>query len=199
MMELDYLKSIMDLIRDNRFDDAWDVIDHVLQTEPERVAQWYLLSRFIACGDQPFSREVRGSLGEISRAALRAFDGILEGLEAYVPEAVAIENARNATMTRLEKFLATIREVGHCKETGTKELRYREEEPLLRFLERMRLEKLARMDPAKRIELRLDGLRRRMKIQSDALPEVGRHRLADRLIAFGGTLREEGKKGVRHV
>ncbi|MBF0632764.1 MAG: hypothetical protein HQL89_17530 [Magnetococcales bacterium] len=196
--ELDHLKTVMALIRDNRFNDAWEFLDTMLVSDPEQVAQWYLFSKFIARGNASFGKEVRGALGEVSRVATHAFDVILRELESHVPDTVAIDHAKDSAIARLDGFLKAIRQSRDGAARVHPEGSDQGVEPLMRFLERMQQAKLAQMDPVRRIEQRLDGLRRRMKDRSVTPHPSVRHRLAERLTSFGGSL-DGTKKGRRHV
>ncbi|MBF8271259.1 MAG: hypothetical protein HW380_364 [Magnetococcales bacterium] len=201
--EVNNLKTILALIRDNKFDAAWSFLDTLLVTDPELVAQWYLLSQFVVRGDKRFGDEVRGALGEIGRAATRAFDGILAELETHKPVKFKISDPTDQGIERLEAFLGVIQQrLGEPEQGKTQNLTHDQQlVPLVHFLERVQRAHVERLDPVKRVEQRLDGLRRRMRDQGNTnnKPASGRHRLAERLTAFGGALGRTHKKEGRFV
>ncbi|MBF0437108.1 MAG: hypothetical protein HQL77_17320 [Magnetococcales bacterium] len=191
----DNLDTVMSLIRENKFDHAWDYLSSLLVTDPHLVAQWYLFSQFVTKGSRHFGSEVRGALGGVSRAATRAFDTILGELEAHAAaEKSALDDV---TVKRLEAFLNLV-QLGNGKSVlagkGGKPAAspgLPHQEPLVRFLERIQQGRILNLGPAARIELRLDGLRRRMKASRLPPQPATRHRLAERLTAFGNALKQD--------
>lgn len=192
--ELENLSTVMSLIRDNQFGEAWEFLESLLVTDPGQVAQWYLFSRFLAQDEQRFGEEIRGVLGGMSRAATRGFESILKGLEAYDLEVSG--GGKEGQIERLETFLQAM-QMGSDDPVGGKAA---DLEPLLRFLEWARRGRVMQLDPVRAVERRLDGLRRRMQEGSAMAPApLGGHHLAERLLGFGDLLGGKGKKDVRRV
>lgn len=194
----DNLETVMTLIRENKFDHAWDYLSNLLVTDPHLVAQWYLFSQFVTKGNNHFGNEVRGALGGISRAATRAFDTILNGLETRATE--ELHPLQDVTVERLEAFLKLV-QLGVGRPVQPENIAFSSappnQEPLVQFLERIQQGRIRHMGPAARIEQRLDGLRRRMKDSRDTPTPSSQHRLAERLNAFGTAMKQNKNRRGR--
>ncbi|MBF0423708.1 MAG: hypothetical protein HQL73_12025 [Magnetococcales bacterium] len=194
MTEREKLETVLTLIRENKFDDAWEFLTSLLVTDPHLVAQWYLFSQFVTRGHEQFGTEVRGALKGVSRAAARAFDSILDGVRTHTPGTLmGAVTASDGLIVRLEAFMNIVHartSAANLPSTPGAETPFADPagETLVRFLERVRRERVLGLDPLQRIERRLDGLRRRLQTVPAPMPTATDRRLTERLAAFGNAL-----------
>lgn len=181
--ELGDFQQVMVLIRENRMQEAWKTLGEMVHTQPEKVAQWYLLSRFLANDNGKMKNEIRQSLMQYGMAATRGFDAVLATLETQVPPP-------DPRLRRLDAFLQAVQSSPLQNEGPPQAL-----VGLTQFLSQIHLAQARNLDFRVRMEQRLNGLQKRINGRKPKLePGLG-GRLTHRLAAFGARMSARGAKG----
>ncbi|MBF0175979.1 MAG: hypothetical protein HQL63_03905 [Magnetococcales bacterium] len=97
----DDITRIVALIRDNKVEDARQLLDQASEQSPESVARWYLFARLLV--SSLGEKEIEERLSSFGRAPGQAFRTALAALQRALPSEVPAPD--HPELLRLKKFL----------------------------------------------------------------------------------------------